>query len=94
MITNTANLPDGVLPSSMKGLLNFESKLEKDLAETQNSLINHMKSHNLLSSSKLAIMLPIEECLHDSFQKMKTTEIPENKNYFAMSLKTFFMNLK
>jgi hypothetical protein len=30
--------------------LNFESKLEKDLAETTNSLVKHMKSHSLLSS--------------------------------------------
>ena len=36
--------------SAMRGLLNFESKLEKDLADTTDSLVNQMKSHCLLSS--------------------------------------------
>jgi hypothetical protein len=53
ILTSANQLPDGLIPNSMRGLLNFESKLEKDLAETTNSLINHMKSHNLLSSQKL-----------------------------------------
>jgi hypothetical protein len=32
-----------------KSLLNFESKLDKDLQDTTQSLINHMKNHSLLS---------------------------------------------
>ena len=32
-----------------KGMLNFESKLDKDLKDTTTSLINHMKNHSLLS---------------------------------------------
>jgi len=39
------------------------------------------------------LMAPIEQCLHDCFQKVKQTVLPPNKNYFAMSLKLFFMSL-
>ena len=78
---------------NLKSLLNFESKLEKDLQGTTASLIAHMKSHSLLSSQNIPLMLPIENHLQECLQKMKTSEIPENKNYFAMSLKLFFMSL-
>ena len=77
----------------LKSLLNFESKLEKDLQGTTASLIAHLKSHSLLSSQNIPLMLPIENHLHECLQKTKTSEIPENKNYFAMSLKLFFRSL-
>lgn len=54
----------------------------------------HMKSHSLLSSQSIPLMQPIENRLQECFQTMRTGEIPENKNYFAMSLKLFFQSLK
>lgn len=39
------------------------------------------------------MMKPIENCLKECFIKMQSLNIPENKNYFAMSLKMFFMSL-
>ena len=38
-------------------------------------------------------MKPIEEVRLETFANMRTQYIPENKNYFAMSLKHFFKNL-
>ena len=35
----------------------------------------------------------IEDCLHESFESMKVNKIQDNKSFFAMSLKLFFMNL-
>jgi hypothetical protein len=52
-----------------------------------------MKNHSLLSAANLPLMAPIENILIQSLDKMKRTSIPENKNYFAMSLKLFFMSL-
>lgn len=74
-------------------MLNFESKLEKDLQDTTQSLINKLKTHSLLSNQNIKLMEPVEEVLHDSFAKMRHTKLPANKNYFAMSLKDFFKNL-
>ena len=34
----------------MKKMLNFESKLEKDLEETTGALVGHMKKHSILSN--------------------------------------------
>jgi hypothetical protein len=78
---------------SQKALLNFESKLQNDLNSTTSSLIEHLKSHSILSDENLPLMKPIENCLKDCFTKMQILKIPENKNYFAMSLKMFFMSL-
>ena len=77
----------------MNNLLNFESKLEKDLQDTTTSLINRMKGHSLLSNDSIPLMQPIENCLLSSFDRMKKEFIPTNKNYFAMSLKLFFQSL-
>ena len=52
-----------------------------------------MKSHSLLSSINIPMMQPIEDCLRACFDKMKTIPVGKNKNYFAMSLKLFFMSL-
>jgi hypothetical protein len=41
---------------AVHSLLNFESKLEKDLQDTTASLINRMKSHSLLSSESIPLM--------------------------------------
>ena len=38
-------------------------------------------------------MKPIENCLVQCFEKVKKSHVDENKNYFAMSLKMFFMSL-
>ena len=38
-------------------------------------------------------MMPIESHLFDCLEKTKTSDIGPNKNYFAMSLKLFFMTL-
>ena len=79
---------------AVTNLLNFESKLEKDLQDTTASLLNRMKSHSLLSSESIPLMQPIENRLMSSFDRMKKEFIPANKNYFAMSLKVFFQSLK
>lgn len=73
-----------------KSLMNFESKLEKDLQETQGALISQLKKHSVLSSQNITLMKPIEKLLTDCFETMKKTQIDESKNYFAMSLKMFF----
>ena len=41
----------------------------------------------------IPLMQPIENCLRECFEKMRQTDLPPNKNYFAMSLKLFFMSL-
>lgn len=79
---------------SVNNLLNFESKLEKDLQDTTASLMNRMKGHSLLSNESIPLMQPIEDRLQSSFDRMKKEFIPTNKNYFAMSLKVFFQSLK
>ena len=56
-------------------------------------LVSHMRNHALLSREPITLMQPIEACLFDSFKRMKQQVIPKNKNYFAMSLKLFFMSL-
>ena len=38
-------------------------------------------------------MQPIEDLLQDSFERTKHTHVDKNKNYFAMSLKAFFLGL-
>lgn len=78
---------------SINNLLNFESKLEKDLQDTTASLMNRMKGHSLLSNDSIPLMQPIENRLLSSFEQMKKEFIPTNKNYFAMSLKLFFQSL-
>lgn len=50
-----------------KKLLNFESKLEKDLQDTTGALLNHMKKHSILSSQNITIMRPIEKHLQSCF---------------------------
>lgn len=74
----------------MKSMLNFESKLEKDLSETTSALVGHMKKHSILSQNNITLMKPIEKLLLGCFDQMKRTQIEESKNYFAMSLKLFF----
>ena len=76
-----------------QNLFNFESRLQSDLQTTTSSLINHMRDHSLLSNQNIPLMQPIENCLKDCFAKMQSLKIPENKNYFALSLKMFFMSL-
>lgn len=77
----------------MKSMLNFESKLEKDLNETTSALVGHMKKHSILSQNNITLMKPIEKLLLGCFDQMKRTQIEESKNYFAMSLKLFFQSL-
>ena len=48
---------------SFRQLLNFESRLEKDLNKTTKELVEHMKSHSLLSKENLTIMAPLEASL-------------------------------
>jgi hypothetical protein len=43
-----------------QSLLNFESKLEKDLQDTTQSLINQLKNHSLLSKQDIKMMDPVE----------------------------------
>lgn len=50
-----------------KRLMNFESKLEKDLQETTNALVTQMKKHSLLSNQNIALMAPIENHLLNCF---------------------------
>ena len=52
-----------------------------------------MKGHNLLSNHNIPLMQSIEDCLRDSFERMKYKDIADNKSYFAMSLKQFFMSM-
>ena len=44
-----------------QSLLNFESKLEKDLQDTTQALVNQLKNHSLLSKQNIKLMDPIEE---------------------------------
>ena len=74
----------------MKSMMNFESKLEKDLQETTDALVSQLKRHNILSNQSMTLMKPIEKMLHQCFDTMKHTHIDESKNFFAMSLKMFF----
>lgn len=86
----------------------FQTKLETDLKETQQSLIQEMKTHGLLADINFAmknpderqmtlnnLMKPIETTLQDCFDKTREQieEMAQNKNYFAMSLKCFFIEL-
>lgn len=79
--------------AAYKKLLNFESRLDKDLGETTAQLVDHMKSHSLLSRENLPLMKPLEKALLASFDRMKAEDIAPNKNFFAMSLKAFFQGL-
>lgn len=79
--------------AAYKKLLNFESRLDKDLGETTTQLVEHMKSHSLLSRENLPLMRPLEKALLASFDRTKAEEIAPNKNFFAMSLKAFFLGL-
>jgi len=67
--------------------------LNHDLQDTTAALIKHLKEHSILGSDSIPLMKPIEQCLRDCFDKMKKLKIPESKNYFAMSLKMFFMSI-
>lgn len=55
----------------MKSMLNFESKLEKDLSETTNALVGHLKKHSILSQSNITLMKPIEKQMMNCFDEMK-----------------------
>lgn len=76
-----------------KKMLSFESKLDKDLHETANALMGHMKKHSILSDQDISLMKPIDKHLEGCFDQMKKTHIDQSKNYFAMSLKLFFQTL-
>ena len=67
--------------------------MDKDLADTTDQLITHLKDHSLLSKENIPLMSPLEDLLKECFKKMKSAEIPSNKNYFALSLKLFFKSL-
>lgn len=78
-------------------MLNFENKLEKDLQATTGSLIKRMKDHALLrreddaADPAASLVVPsFESKLIDCLAKVKKEFIPNNKNYYAMSLKLFF----
>ena len=85
---------------AVNNLLNFENKLEKDLQATTGSLINRMKDHALLrregdaaGGTASPVVPSFESKLVDCLAKMKNQFIPNNKNYYAMSLKLFFQTL-
>ena len=67
--------------------------MNNDLLDTTASLIKHLKDHSILGNDSIPLMKPIEQCLRDCLEKMKKLKIPESKNYFAMSLKMFFMSI-
>lgn len=67
--------------------------MNHDLQDTTAALIKHLKEHSILGNDSIPLMKPIEQCLRDCFEKMKKLRIPESKNYFAMSLKMFFMSI-
>ena len=80
----------------------METKLDRELHETQQSLMQEMREHGLLANSKqrkqgplASLMKPIEEHLQVSFNTTRDVidSLAENKNYFAMSLKQFFISL-
>jgi len=77
-----------------KKFLNFASRREEDLEETTASMIGQMREDNLLPPPGPAGPDPLLRHLRSAFQKMKTRDLPSNKNYFAMSLKYFFINLE
>ena len=83
-------------------VVEMEKKLEQDLQETQKSLIQELQDHGFLLKDSAAkqqalseLMQPITDHLVESFDKTraKIDRIGENKNYFAMSLKDFFIKL-
>lgn len=51
--------------------MNFESRLDKDLQSTTAQMIDHMKSHSLLSKENVDLMLPLESAMKESFEKTK-----------------------
>jgi len=71
-------------------MLNFRSKMEKDLKQTTVSFKEHMTSHGLLNPS----MLSIESCLNASMFNLKKDQLPHNKNYFSAALQKFFRKLQ
>ena len=55
--------------------------------------MTQLKTHNLLSNERNPLMEPIEAKMRESFQRLKKKEIPADKNFFALSLKDFFMRI-
>ena len=79
----------------------LEKKLQQDLNNAQQSLINELQEHGLLLKptqephALSQLMNPINDHLQECFEKTRTRidRMGENKNYFAMSLKAFFIKL-